>query len=606
MPIRILLSFVFTFLFLNGFSQRVLVIDTLVNQQDLLEYAYHYTDTSGSLSPESFNKVQWEEYAKVPSFLPSNYSHWLRYKLRNDYDIEVQKVFFIPYHHIHKVDVYLVSDSETLCYKKTGIMRSFDNKERKIIGYPFTLNLQPHSTYTVYAKYYQGYRPLRATSYLLSIKRVEQISYNSNGLLWFWRGIYVFALVISLLLYWFLGVRMFLYYFFFNLGVSLFMFAHIGDLFLLFNADITDISSAIDYTGAFLILLFLPEFLNTLSPIKDKNRFAWKWMKYLTYGMIPFVVASYIPFVRLSAFTLIIHNYIMIVSGLIYVLFLFYLVKNVIYKERNAIPLFLIYFLYIMSAFFDIILPNMGFAEDAPFVYRNLLVGSFIEVFSFMYLMAMETLNVYKHRSQLIETQKAHQKEIIYAMVNSQEAERNRTGRELHDLIGANMAIIKQRNSNKDSELYSLVTKTLNAVRNLSHGLVTPMVNDDEFVDEMKQMAHLCSTEQMQVHIYFHKWPNINNKKKTTHLYRIGQELLQNAAKHSQAQNVHFQFIGHGNNSVGIYYEDDGVGFDIEKIQKGLGLKNIINRVEILNGEIIIESKGKGRGTVVNIEIEVI
>lgn len=606
MPMRTLLSFIFTFIVFNAFSQKVLVVDTLNNQQDLREYAYHYTDTLGNLSPENFEKVQWEEYAKVPSFLPSNYSHWLRYKIRNDYNTKVQKVFFIPYHHIHEVEVYLVSDSEMRAFKKTGVMRNFNNKERKIIGYPFTLDLQPHTTYTVFVKYYQRYRPLRATSYLLSTKRAEQISYNSNGLLWFWRGIYVFALVISLLLYWFLGVRMFLYYFFFNLGVSLFMFAHIGDFFLLFNVDTTDISSAIDYTGALLILLFLPEFLNTLSPIKDKNALLWKWMKYLTYGMIPFVLASYFPFVRLSVFTLYIHNYIMIVSGLIYLLFLFYLIKNVVYKERNAIPLFLIYFLYIMSAFFDIILPNMGFVEDAPFVYRNLLVGSFIEVFSFMYLMAMETLNVYRHRSQLIETQKAHQKEIIYTMVNSQEAERNRTGRELHDLIGANMAIIKQRISDKDSDLYSLVTKTLNAVRNLSHGLVTPMVNDDEFIDEMKQMAHLCSSEQMQVHMYFHEWPSINNKKKTTHLYRIGQELLQNASKHSQAKNVHFQFIGQGNNSVGIYYEDDGIGFDIEKTQKGLGLKNIINRVEILNGEIFIESKGEGSGTIINIEIEAI
>ena len=604
MSLRVILISLFSLIVLTSVAQKILVVDTLDNQVDLLEYSYHYTDTLCKLNPTDFDKIEWELFAKVPSFLPSNNCQWLRYEIRNEYEVEVKKVFFIPYHHIHKIDAFIESDSTLIAFNKTGIMRSFNNKEMIITGYPFTVNLKSHSTYFIYVKYYHMYRPLRATTYLLSTNRVEQISFNSNGLLWFWRGIYVFALIISILLYWFIGIRMFLYYFFFNLGVSLFMFAHIGDYFLFFNLDTTDVSSAIDYTGALLILFFLPEFLNKLSPIKEKNIILWKWMKYLTYGMIPFVLASYFPFIRMSIFTLYIHNYIMIVSGGIYFLFVFYLVKNVIYKERNAIPLFLVYSIYISSGFLDIIMPNMGFVEDAPFVYRNLLVGSFIEVFSFMYLMARETLDVYKHRSQLIETQKQHQKEIIYTMVNSQEAERNRTGRELHDLIGANMAIIKQRVPKDDFELNAIVAKTLKAVRNLSHGLVTPMVNNDEFIDEMKQMAHLCSSDQMQVHTYFHEWPNISNKKKTTHLYRIGQELLQNAAKHSQARNVHFQFIGQGDNSVGVYYEDDGIGFDMEITKKGLGLKNIMNRVEILNGDIFIESKGNGSGTIINIEIE--
>lgn len=602
---RLIVTIIILFISQIIYSQNWLVVDSTINQVNLKEYAYYYTDSLNNLNKNNFNSVEWSKHNKIPLFLPSGYGHWLQYNLFNNYSTNISKIIFIPYHLLHKIDVYIQTDSTIVKIAETGIKRSFKNKEKKVIGYSITINLKANSHSKVYIKYEHLYRPVRATSYLISEDRLEFIQYNSNSLMWFWRGVNAFALVISLLLFWFVRRKIFLYYFSINVGIGIFMFAHVGDYFLLFDIDATDISSSIDYVGAFLINMFFLLFANELTPIKKHNKKVWKFLYFLIYGMIPFVVVSFFPSVRQSSFTIYTHNYIMVVSGIVLSTQVYFFAKNIFIKEENAVALTVIYAIYVSTTFTDIILPNMALANDAPFVYRDFIFGSFIEAFTFMFMMGKQTLKVFKHRSELIEKQKRHQKEIIYTMVNSQEEERNRTGRELHDLVGANMAIIKQKIPVLDKDLSEIVNRTLDTVRTLSHGLVTPMVNNDEFIDEMKQMAHLCSTEQMEVHIYFHKWPQISDNEKTTHLYRIGQELLQNATKHSKAKNVYFQFIGQTNNILSIYYEDDGVGFDCRDIvNKGLGLKNIQNRVEIMGGTIVIESLGNNSGTTINIEVK--
>ena len=78
--------------------------------------------------------------------------------------------------------------------------------------------------------------------------------------------------------------------------------------------------------------------------------------------------------------------------------------------------------------------------------------------------------------------------------------------------------------------------------------------------------------------------------------------MLQNAAKHSGAKNVYLQFIGENNGAFSLVYEDDGKGFDYLNRKKGLGLKNIENRVTLINGSFQIDTSEKGKGTIVVIE----
>ena len=600
---RFILTSILIFIINVSFSQKVLVIDSSVDKVNLMEYSYINTDSNSEFSINDLLNKEWDYYGKIPSFAPSNNTVWLKYSFINNTDEDIDKVFFIPYFHIHIIDAYVAVDSTIMQIAKTGIMRNEFSKGNNVIGYPINMHFKKHASQSIYIKYTHLYRPLRASSYLLSNLAMSDIENSSNNYLWLWRGVYGFALVISLILFGVVRLKTFLFYSLLIFGINLFIFAHVGDLFFFLDSDPTDISSAIDYTGAFFISFSLMLLLNELTPLRYHNKKLWNIVSYLVYGMLPFVFLSYFPSIRMSAFTLIIHNYIIAVSALVFISQIYFLTKNIYLKERNAIVLLIIYTIYLLSGFIDIILPNIAVVGDSTFVYKTFIAGSFIEVFLFMLLMVRETEQVYSQRSDLLMKQKNHQKEIITTMVNSIEEERNRTGQEIHDLIGANMAIIKH-GIDRNSDIRPIVDQTMDIVRNLSHGLVAPLVNKDEFVDEINQLAHLFSTKEQKVNVYFHKWPEIDNKESLTHIYRICQELLKNAQKHSKATNIFLQFIGQNDKSISVYYEDNGVGFDNHKQSyKGLGFRNIKNRIKILGGNIIIESSPKN-GTVINIDIQ--
>lgn len=586
-------------------NEHFILLDTLTNELSITKHAFYFADTANLLVATDLKNIPWKKFNKTPTFQPSNTSHWFKLVIKNPYSKNINKVLFVPYTSIYLIDIYIETNDTLIKLIETGVSRSVQKKENKTTGYPVAIKFNAKTQSTLYVKFKHVYRPLRTTMYLFSEKRFSEIKYRSHSLLWFWRGIYSFAIIVSIIAYYFLKQKSFLYYSLLNAGVSLYVFSHTGEIPLLLGSDPTDISSSIDYIGAFFINLFLTLFLNSLTPIKENNHRIWKLMMALIYGIIPFILLSFIPSFRLNFITLIIHNYIMIVSGIVLILQVYFLIQNTIHKRENGLILLLVYTLYIIFSFADIILPNMGVLEDNNYICKRFFVGSFIEVFSFMYLMSKQTLNVYSERSRLIEKQKNHQKEMLFSIVQSQENERNRAGRELHDSIGANMAIIKQKLNIKDTELQKLISQTIDSIRNMSHGLVISNINDSEFMDEIKELCFTASSDKINFHVYFHKWPEIKNAKITTHLYRITQELIQNALKHSKASDAYLQFIGDEIDKVVLMYEDNGIGFDIndKKNRKGLGLKNIQNRVELLNGNLQIESNLHGSGTNAVVEI---
>jgi signal transduction histidine kinase len=90
------------------------------------------------------------------------------------------------------------------------------------------------------------------------------------------------------------------------------------------------------------------------------------------------------------------------------------------------------------------------------------------------------------------------------------------------------------------------------------------------------------------------------------HVYRIVQEVLANVLKHSGATQVKLLLAQHGG-KLSMQLADNGKGFDPQIVfaqQGGLGLQNIINRVELLKGDIDINSK-TGNGTIYKIKLPI-
>ncbi|MBB3697586.1 hypothetical protein KMW28_05330 [Flammeovirga yaeyamensis] len=246
-------------------------------------------------------------------------------------------------------------------------------------------------------------------------------------------------------------------------------------------------------------------------------------------------------------------------------------------------------------------LPNLGVIERSTFT--DYLYYIFIAYESVLYfvMLFIKVISIYNDRIRLLSKQKELEKEYSDAVLKGQEFERNRIGRELHDNVGGNLALVNKSDHLEEDEVKDIISSTIKTVRDMSHGLISPSFNDVvNFEDSIYDLVEKASTDEMKIYIKFYHWPYSDNIEALNHCYRIIQELLHNAEKHSQSKSVHIQCFGDDATTARIIYEDNGVGFNVDKVKDGVGLSNIRFRTSAVGGTSAIESSKFG--TVIRIE----
>ena len=586
-------------------TTKVLIVHEPWEVINLNEYTYSFSTTNEDIQIEDILKDSFQYQPEGINVGLTDKIHWAKFYFENPSDSIKEYFLFLPYNDINKIEPYTIYQSKIKSLKPVGTFYSQKNKDFPSRGYAILLKLKPGVT-TVVLRIEHLYLPLRGVCFLLTKEQLLENTISTQKVLSMWQGVLLFVLVLTFVMYFAIKIKTFLYYSVLNLGILLFFFAEVGDYFLFFDRDIYDHIIDIKHFGNVLVIIFLPLFINELADIKSPQPRLWKIMMYGLYiGPVAWAICL-IPAVKDTHFLYYTTMYFIIGSALIFLLMLYSTFVAFRKKHKNALAVFIIYLFYFSAAFINLILPNLGAMQSDLMVYNSFIYGSMFEYSAFLILIGNEALSVYKQRTRLLERQKNHQAEIIKAIVESQERERNKVGRELHDMIGANVSVIKQQIDKQNKPLLRTVERTIESVRNLSHGLVTPLIKDDEFVDEINELCVLFSDIDTQVNSHFHNWSKNLDPQKATHLYRIVQELLQNAIKHSKAKSVFVQFIIDNNNKLTLMYEDDGVGFDYIKAHQegGLGLINIENRVKLIDASIFYDTMAGGNGTTIIIELD--
>jgi len=225
----------------------------------------------------------------------------------------------------------------------------------------------------------------------------------------------------------------------------------------------------------------------------------------------------------------------------------------------------------------------------------------------------------YRKRIQKLNKEKSQHEEFTKKLIESQENERKRVAAELHDSLGQDLLIIKNKalvsiKKNEPeklleqmNEISELTSATLNDVREISYNL-RPYELDR--LGLTKTIESMIERANNSTSINFVS--NIDNIDKVfipeveINIYRIIQESLNNVIKHSDAKEVIVSVLKKEKEIV-LNISDDGKGFDIKKYKmnsnrKGFGLKGIEERVRLLKGELTIDS-GAGKGTELWIKI---
>lgn len=208
---------------------------------------------------------------------------------------------------------------------------------------------------------------------------------------------------------------------------------------------------------------------------------------------------------------------------------------------------------------------------------------------------------------------------LLKKIITLQEDERMRISRELHDETSHSLSSILialkvleendyQQPYERINQIRTLVQNTLDEVHNLAWQLRPSVL--DKFglkVALERYMEEYYKINGILVDLYFNSNTERFSPEKETTIYRIVQEALTNVSKYAKAKNISVVIIT-VENSISIVIEDDGVGFDVDKLEtKGstverLGILGMHERASILGGTLFIESE-IGRGTSIHAKI---
>ena len=203
-----------------------------------------------------------------------------------------------------------------------------------------------------------------------------------------------------------------------------------------------------------------------------------------------------------------------------------------------------------------------------------------------------------------LQNQIEQQKEITRVTLQAQEAERNELGRELHDNVNQLLAAVNLQlcyciNNYKTAkqvirESKENVLRAMEEIRSLSHKMVMPRFSATSLEEELNGLINNFRFTQ-NILLETKEWDEKTAPQfiKET-FFRIAQEKLNNIYKHAQAKQITIH-IRTDKGCAFMCIKDDGIGFDPAQKKKGIGLANIINRVEAHNGTCqLVSAPGMG------------
>lgn len=203
-------------------------------------------------------------------------------------------------------------------------------------------------------------------------------------------------------------------------------------------------------------------------------------------------------------------------------------------------------------------------------------------------------------------------REIVEALFKGQSIERKRVAVELHDNLGGTLSAIKWRlealNSNslteKEREIYISILEMMKTayseVRNISHNLLPSEFEKNGLLGAIQKLINdINQSKKIEISIVQKGNFELIENKVALELYSICLELLNNILKHSKATKAQIKLFNN-NDSINIEVNDNGIGISENKLN-GMGMQNMKNRLDSINGKISFSSDESG--TKVNLKI---
>ena len=261
-----------------------------------------------------------------------------------------------------------------------------------------------------------------------------------------------------------------------------------------------------------------------------------------------------------------------------------------------------------------------SFQQNEVFILMG--VGIFVMLLLAIAFILFFSFSQRKLQSEQLKAKEAelqYQENLLYGTIRTQEKERKRIAKDLHDDIGSKLNVIFlnmhriERAAKKSPPIIEMVTDikgvintTIDTTRRISHDLLPPTLEKFGLVEAINEMCeHLQNSDAVNIEFEVKQHDGrLTDKLTELNLYRIFQELINNSMRHGQAQQISID-LWLGPEKLKFEYRDNGKGFDLEDFdnKKGLGTQSIESRVKMFGGKMEMKSS-KGEGVLVRVFTE--
>ncbi len=257
--------------------------------------------------------------------------------------------------------------------------------------------------------------------------------------------------------------------------------------------------------------------------------------------------------------------------------------------------------------------------QQAGIRKREMILVIISILFASLIVLAFLLYNRYKLKQQaILDAELLRQQSLRNkAIIEAEEKERIRIAKDLHDGVGQQISAVKMNLSALDHELQLnsaqkdkmetlliLIDDAVKEVRSVSHHMMPNALIRSGLSTAVREFVNkVSSVDAIKIDLQIVGLNDRLEKTTETVLYRVLQESVSNIIRHAHATHISIQLIKHTHH-LSMVIEDNGTGFDTSVIndESGIGIKNMISRVEFLNGTIVFDST-PGKGTTVVVDI---
>lgn len=530
---------------------------------------------------------------------------WLKFRIKNDSKTTQSLYLEVDNPHLRYVEFYELNNNHLELKHRCGKHMPFDARPIDNVKFIFPINLSKGKVSEFYLKVDK-----RKSSVSFPIRLWKQNEftkvYNKVSL---FNGIYfgglLLAIMYSLIAFVNLNRKLYLFYSLYIFFLGLYMFTSEGYAFQYINDSIL-FKSYFRVITLTLMIFFHARFLQSLFKTK---KYAKRIDQSITFFSNVLLLITFIWLVYEQFDTSLVTPYLKTNYTLIIILIINFILACIYTynKLKKLVKLYLLSFSAIIMVGVWLVILEYGWFPKLRTDISPLYLGSLIEIVILSIVLISEMRLVLKEKEDLSLTIAEKQQEIIKAYVDGIEKEKLRISEELHDDIGSKLSNLNQFIALEDSfssKTRKKIEHIINDVRSISHKLSPNKATIFSFKEQIENVVEeTLSVTELKYSLILSVDSNLLSDTQKLNIYRIIQECLHNAVKHSRANFIEIQ-LTKVDNQIILTIEDNGVGFVLDEKKQGLGIININRRVDYLNGEIEISSIPK-KGTYVLVSIPI-